>query len=136
MTQSLSTRAKFRKFSEAAVSFSRRIEPIPSRPGTPGQADLNLKIARTVFSKWALEILVLLYTMKSLGFEETRRALGKISSRVLSEKLKQLEKRGLVARLVVSESPPRVSYTLTEKGLIVARLGEPVFLFLREEEGA
>lgn len=94
-------------------------------------ADENLRIAKTVFGKWSLEILVLLYTMKELGFEKVRKSLGGISPRVLSEKLKQLEGEGLMKRDVISVSPPRVSYTLTEKGLIVARLGEPVFLFLR-----
>jgi DNA-binding HxlR family transcriptional regulator len=127
-------RERFREFSESASRFSRGIEPIPSRTGLAETADLNLRIARTVFGKWSLEILVLLYTMKRLGFEEARRSLGKISSRVLSEKLKQLEGEGLVLRGVVSSSPPRVSYALTEKGLIVARLGEPVFLFLRQEQ--
>jgi len=54
---------------------------------------------------------------------------------VLSEKLKQLETKGLIRREVLSTRPPRVKYTLREKGLIVARLGEPVFLFLRNDEG-
>jgi DNA-binding HxlR family transcriptional regulator len=121
-------------FSESASKFSRGVEPLPSGTGIAQTADLNLRIARTVFGKWSLEILVLLYTMKRLGFEDTRRSLGKISSRVLSEKLKQLEAEGLVLRGVISANPPRVSYALTEKGLIVARLGEPVFLFLRHEE--
>jgi DNA-binding HxlR family transcriptional regulator len=124
----------FRRFSEQASSFSRGIEPLPSGTLMPESADVNLRIARTVFGKWSLEILVLLYSMKEVGFEEARRSLGKISSRVLSEKLKQLEGEKLVRRRVVSSSPPRVSYALTERGLIVARLGEPVFLFLRQHD--
>lgn len=39
-----------------------------------------------------------------------------ISGRLLSERLKELEKEGLVTREVFSEVPIRVEYALTEKG--------------------
>jgi DNA-binding HxlR family transcriptional regulator len=126
-------RHRFREFSESASKFSREVAPSLSRVDTTEAAEANLRIAKTVFGKWSLEILVLLYSMKELGFEKIRKSLKGISPRVLSEKLKQLEGEGLVRRDVLSVSPPRVSYRLTEKGLIVARLGEPVFLFLRHE---
>ena len=126
----------FREFSEAAFRFSRSVAPGSPGPGIADSAELNLQIAKTVFGKWSLEIMVLLYSIKQLGFEQIRRTLEGISRRVLSEKLKQLETRGLIRRSVISAGPQRVSYSLTEKGLIVARLGEPVFLFLRSEERA
>lgn len=40
-----------------------------------------------------------------------------ISGRLLSERLKELEKEGIVQRAVYSEVPIRVEYSLTEKGL-------------------
>ena len=40
-----------------------------------------------------------------------------ISGRLLSERLKELEKEGIVERTVFSEVPIRVEYNLTEKGL-------------------
>lgn len=40
-----------------------------------------------------------------------------ISGRLLSERLKDLEKLGIVSRQVFSEVPVRVEYSLTEKGL-------------------
>jgi DNA-binding HxlR family transcriptional regulator len=40
-----------------------------------------------------------------------------ISGRLLSERLKELEKEGIVTREVFSEVPIRVEYSLTEKGL-------------------
>lgn len=40
-----------------------------------------------------------------------------ISGRLLSERLKELEKEGLVERSVYTEVPVRVEYKLTEKGL-------------------
>ncbi|MGE7022683.1 winged helix-turn-helix transcriptional regulator [Solibacillus cecembensis] len=39
-----------------------------------------------------------------------------ISGRLLSERLKELEKEGIVERNVFSEVPIRVEYSLTEKG--------------------
>ncbi|WP_313891920.1 helix-turn-helix domain-containing protein [Psychrobacillus sp.] len=39
-----------------------------------------------------------------------------ISGRLLSERLKELEKEGIVVRTVFSEVPVRVEYNLTEKG--------------------
>ncbi|MGN7477869.1 winged helix-turn-helix transcriptional regulator [Solibacillus silvestris] len=39
-----------------------------------------------------------------------------ISGRLLSERLKELEKEGIVERKVYSEVPIRVEYNLTEKG--------------------
>jgi DNA-binding HxlR family transcriptional regulator len=98
-------------------------------------ADSNLKIAQAVFGKWCLEIFVILYNLGPAGFERLRKDLGGISPRVLSRKLKMMETRGLVQRtVVVGSRPPGVRYSLTHDGLILARLGTPVFLFLRFEE--
>jgi len=46
-----------------------------------------------------------------------------ISGRLLSERLKDLEKEGIVNREVFPEVPVRVEYSLTEKGLAL----EPLF---------
>ncbi|AST94105.1 MULTISPECIES: winged helix-turn-helix transcriptional regulator [Sutcliffiella] len=43
-------------------------------------------------------------------------AIG-ISGRVLSERLKDLESAGIVKREVFPETPVRIEYSLTEKGL-------------------
>ena len=40
-----------------------------------------------------------------------------ISGRVLSERLKELENEGIVKREVFPETPVRIEYSLTEKGL-------------------
>ena len=51
----------------------------------------------------------------SQRFNEIESALP-ISGRLLSERLKELEKEGIVVRKVYSEVPVRVEYSLTEKG--------------------
>jgi len=51
----------------------------------------------------------------SKGFNELQRAT-KLSSKTLSKALKDLEKAGIIKRVVVSDRPFRVKYELTEKG--------------------
>ena len=45
-----------------------------------------------------------------------RRAASRHSARVLSARLKELERRGIVTRTVMATSPPSVEYTLTGFG--------------------
>lgn len=129
---------RFEAFGRECWDFSRAIVEgvAPSKALSPdGHARANLAIARTVFGKWSLEILAVLYGRGGASFQQVRKALGPISSRVLSTKLRRMEELGLVARQVLSTRPPRTQYTLTERGLLVARLGEPVFLYLRFAQG-
>ena len=51
-----------------------------------------------------------------LRFSELERALPGISARALTQRLRELEAAGVVARVVEPASPVRVSYDLTEKG--------------------
>ena len=51
-----------------------------------------------------------------MRFAELRSAIPEISDRMLSERLQELEEEGIVARIVVPETPVRVEYELTEKG--------------------
>jgi DNA-binding HxlR family transcriptional regulator len=49
-------------------------------------------------------------------FTELEHSCCGISPRTLSERLKELEQDGLVARRSYAESPPRVEYELTARG--------------------
>jgi DNA-binding HxlR family transcriptional regulator len=49
-------------------------------------------------------------------FGDLKRDLGKISAKVLTTRLKELEKRGVVTREVKHTSPPTVEYALTALG--------------------
>ncbi|MEO0032588.1 MAG: hypothetical protein RIS94_2346 [Pseudomonadota bacterium] len=71
--------------------------------------------------RWSTLILLVL-GMGTWRHAELRRVLGrlgseeKISQRVLTLKLRTLEREGLVSRHVVESVPPKVSYTLTPMG--------------------
>ena len=61
-------------------------------------------------------------------YGELKRSLGRITHKMLTEQLRELEKDGLVHRTAYPEIPPRVEYSLTEKGKTVI----PVIEKLRE----
>jgi DNA-binding HxlR family transcriptional regulator len=68
-----------------------------------------------VGDKWTFLILVALEEGPK-RFGEIRRTLGDISQRVLTRKLRDLERDGYVSREVFPERPPRVEYSLTDLG--------------------
>jgi len=53
-------------------------------------------------------------------FGELAGALEVVSDRVISERLKELEREGIVERRVYPETPVRIEYALTEKGVALA----------------
>lgn len=53
-------------------------------------------------------------------YSEIVAAVPGLSDRLLSERLKELENEGIVARSVTPSTPVRIDYTLTEKGLALA----------------
>jgi DNA-binding HxlR family transcriptional regulator len=65
--------------------------------------------------RWTGALIQLLLNGR-LRFAELRAAVPEISDRMLSERLRELETEGIVARIVVPETPVRVEYELTEKG--------------------
>ena len=71
-----------------------------------------------------------------VGFAELRKGLKGISARVLSQKLKEMQDNGLVSRTVLSSTPTRVRYELSDKGQLLVRLGRPVVLLLLKENYA
>ena len=67
-------------------------------------------------NKWALLVILVLSENESIRYNELRRKIPDISSRVLSGTLRTLEADGLVDRRFYQEVPPRVEYSLTDTG--------------------
>lgn len=63
--------------------------------------------------RWSLHIIKNLSTKEVIRFNELKRALAGISSTVLSERLLELEREGLVTKKIYPEVPPRVEYSMT-----------------------
>ena len=78
--------------------------------GCPVEATLDL-----IDGKW--KAIILYHLLKgTLRFNELRRRLAKITQRMLTRQLRELEEVGLVSRTVFAEVPPRVEYALTPDG--------------------
>ena len=70
-----------------------------------------------VGKRWTGAILyVLLRSDGPMRFSEIAHAVPDLSDRLLSERMKELESRGIVKRRVAATSPVRVEYELTERG--------------------
>ena len=63
--------------------------------------------------RWSLHILKNLKTKEVIRFNELKRLLPGISSTVLSERLLELEREGLVTKKIYPEVPLRVEYGIT-----------------------
>ena len=69
-----------------------------------------------VGGKWSMLVLFTLENNDNQRFKELQRNIPDISQKMLTATLKMLEGDGLIHREVFPEIPPRVEYSLTEKG--------------------
>lgn len=84
------------------------------------------KATKLLSKRWnGLIIHQLLIRPKRFGELETE---IKVSAKVLSQRLKELEQVGLIQRIVYAETPVRIEYILTEMGKSL----EPVMLAIED----
>ena len=87
-------------------------------------------------SRWTIEILSTLYIAGPRRFNEMKSLLEGISSRTLSDKLTLLAEEGLILRNVDAGPPVRVSYALSEHGVMCGRLLSPLVAHLKLHSGS
>jgi len=91
----------------------------------------TMEAFKPLFAPWNMEILFLLYMQGELRFNGVKRALGGVSSRVLTDKLRHLAEEGLVHR---EEREGAVHYRLTGRGDVVARHLHPLLFYLHNRD--
>ena len=69
-----------------------------------------------IAGKYKPIILYCLMEYEPVRFNEMQRYLKKIADKTLSQNLKELEADDLVVRTVYPQIPPKVEYSLTERG--------------------
>lgn len=67
-------------------------------------------------NKWGLLVILVINENEPVRYNDLRRQIPDISSRVLSSTLRILEADGLVVRTYYQEVPPRVEYSLSDTG--------------------
>ncbi len=96
----------------------------PDRGGRacPEQACPISPVVDLVFSRWTTPILWVLHAYGRQRFVELERRIGTITPKVLTQRLRQLERDGLVRRTYHAEIPPRVEYEISDLGRSLAPL--------------
>ena len=69
-----------------------------------------------IAGKYKPIVLYCLMEYEPVRFNEMRRYLGSAADKTLSQTLKELERDGLIHREMYPEIPPKVEYSLTERG--------------------
>lgn len=84
---------------------------------------LTDSILARIGDKWTVKVVIVL-AQGPMRYSQIFKQVGGVSQRMLTLTLRSLERDGLVSRTVYPTIPPRVDYTLTERG---QTLIEPVF---------
>jgi DNA-binding HxlR family transcriptional regulator len=91
-------------------------------------ADRLGEALRCIDGRWKMPLLAHLSGNETMRFSDLQRAIPQASQKMLTQHLRELERDGIVARIVYPEVPPRVEYRLTDLG----RGLTPVFLALAD----
>ena len=90
------------------------------------------RVVHCLSKKGSIEILHCLGEGGVLRFNELKQQLNGISPRTLAKRLKELEDLGLINRKAYVEIPPRVEYSLTERGERLASILNQVWEMFEE----
>lgn len=87
--------------------------------------DTTFKI---IGKKFTIHILRNMSMLGQKRFNQFLESIEGINPKTLSVRLREMEKQGLIDRKIYPETPPRVEYTITEKGKAL----KPVILSMAE----
>lgn len=112
------------------------MEPASSQEQPTGVCPHFHAAIELIGKRWTGAIVCAL-TERSLRFGELKRAIPGLSDRLLSGRLRELEREGLVEREVEPGSPVHVTYSLTEVGAeLTPAIGELKRWAKRWQDGA
>jgi DNA-binding HxlR family transcriptional regulator len=77
-------------------------------------------VVDVLFSRWTTPILWTLNEFRRQRFGELERHIPTITPKVLTQRLRQLERDGLITRTHHAEVPPRVEYEISALGCRLA----------------
>ena len=119
-----------------AAGPSRRVDPVTAPPprrvavataerrpdddGEPKCCPRLHEAVELVGKRWTGAIVAVMLQGGPMRFSQIAQAVPALSDRLLSERMKELEARGMVERRVGGASPARVEYELTPMGRDIA----------------
>lgn len=77
--------------------------------------------------KWKLRILYFLGVHRILRYGELKKLLTPITHKMLSTQLKELENSGIIIRKQYNQIPPKVEYSISEKGLALMPIFSEIY---------
>ena len=115
------------------------MSPEPQAAGSSKQAGtqppaccpLYHEAVELIGRRWTGAIVAVLLDHGPMRFSEIAQAVPELSDRLLSERMKELEARGLVVREVDSGPPVRVRYRLTNMGRALAPAVDELHVWAR-----
>ena len=91
-----------------------------------------LHVFKCIGGKWKLPVLWHLAEKETLRYNELKRTVRGVTNMMLTKCLRELEDFGLVHRMQYNEIPPRVEYSLTERGKTLLPALEALYAWGRE----
>ena len=76
--------------------------------------------AEVIGGKWTPVLLAHLKERPAVRYAQLRRLVPDITEKMLTQRLRELERLGLAERTLVSATPPHVEYSLTDDGRSLA----------------
>ena len=86
-----------------------------------------LHVFRRIGGKWKLPILWHLADQETVRYNELKRSVRGVTNMMLTKCLRELEEYGMVIRRQYNEVPPRVEYSLTERGRSIRPVLEAMY---------
>jgi DNA-binding HxlR family transcriptional regulator len=84
------------------------------------------KASELIGARWTGAIIFVMLKQQPCRFVTLREAIPDITDRMLSDRLRELEREAIVVRTVLPQTPVRVEYALTRKGRGLARAIEAI----------
>jgi DNA-binding HxlR family transcriptional regulator len=95
--------------------MEKKAKKIPRQPATARRKDVSAMVEDIVGCKWSLSVLRLVRDgVNRPG--AMQKAVDGLSTKVLNERLRKLQRFGIVEKHAYPEIPPRVEYQLTDFG--------------------
>jgi DNA-binding HxlR family transcriptional regulator len=88
----------------------------PSATNSQDPVERVEMIMGIIAGKWKPAIIYALVMNGTLRFNDLRRMIPKVSQRMLTQQLRDLERHGIVKRVLYPQVPSRVEYSVTRLG--------------------